>query len=200
MKNVKARARAERKAVSLAVLVAILIAALSFFFVVLPIAYAQVNGSLDLESSWAQGFKEGRFSFAAILGVVFLGGLFTNFTPCVYPMIPITLRLLGSQGGSPIVSGSLYAGGILLTYTTLGVSAALSGSLFANFMASTVFNIVFAAVMVALGLSMLGLGNFSVLQSIGARLGAGRPSPRNTVLMGAGAGLQGTWQGDVPPR
>jgi thiol:disulfide interchange protein DsbD len=177
-----------RRTVPAGTLVSIMVTAFSFFFVVMPIALGQVGG-VGLESSWAQGFKEGRFSFGMILVVVFLGGLFTNFTPCVYPMIPITLRLLGRQGASPFTSGSLYAGGILLTYTTLGVSAALSGSLFANFMASTAFNVVFAVVMIALGLSMLGFGNFAALQAIGARLGAGRPSHRNTLLMGAGAGL-----------
>lgn len=185
--RVPIKVRVDRKRASLSVLVAVSIAML--FFAFLPFAYAQASGNLDLESSWAQGFKDGRFSFGVVLAVVFFGGLFTNFTPCVYPMIPITIRLLGRQGSSPFASGSIYAAGILLTYTSLGISAALSGSLFANFMASVAFNLVFAVIMVALGLSMLGLGNYSALQAIGARLGAGRPSHRNTLFMGAGAGL-----------
>lgn len=150
---------------------------------------ATSSGASDFESEWADGVKTGRFSFAVVLLVVFLGGVLTNLTPCVYPMIPITLRLLGRQGTKPLAGAAIYASGILVTYTALGVSAALSGSLFGSIMASKTFNLAFAALMALLALSMLGYGNFSALQTFGNRLGAGKSSPHNTFLMGVGAGL-----------
>ena len=143
----------------------------------------------DLESRWARELSTGGFSFAMILIAAFVGGLLTNLTPCVAPMIPITMRLLSGHNMKPIVGASLYAGGILVTYTGLGLFAALSGGMFGSLMANPTFNIIFASVMILLGLSMLGFGNFAKLQTIGSRLGSGSPSKFNLLLMGAGAGL-----------
>jgi thiol:disulfide interchange protein DsbD len=143
----------------------------------------------DLQDRLASKLRAGGFSFGVFLLVVFLGGILSNLTPCVYPMIPITLRLLGRQGHSPYFGATFYALGIVVTYSSLGLVAALSGGLFGQIMASTWFNLVFAVVMALLGISMLGFGDFSKLQSLGNRLGAGKPTAKNYFLMGAGAGL-----------
>lgn len=153
-------------------------------------AASQESASLDiLEQSFAEKLRSGELSLALMVLVLFLGGLATNLTPCVFPMIPITLRILGSQGQTPWISACIYASGIIVTYTALGFGAALSGGLFGSMMASTTFNLVFAALFVLLGLGMLGYGDLSKIQSIGSRFGAGQASWRNTWLMGAGAGL-----------
>ena len=143
----------------------------------------------DLESELARKLKGGGLSFGLLLALVFAGGLLSNLTPCVYPMIPITLRLLARQGHSPYKNASFYAAGIVLTYSSLGLVAALSGGLFGSLLASKPFNLAFAAMMFSLGMSMLGFGDLSKLQMLGSRLGSGAPSSRNTFLMGAGAGL-----------
>ncbi len=145
--------------------------------------------SSDFETQLAQKLRGGGLSFAVLLALVFAGGLLSNLTPCVYPMIPITLRLLSKQGESPYKSASYYAAGIVLTYSTLGLVAALSGGLFGSLLASKTFNLVFAGLMFTLGVSMLGFGDLSKLQMLGSRLGSGTPSHWNTFLMGAGAGL-----------
>lgn len=142
----------------------------------------------DVESKWASELKTGDFSLGMI-ALVFFGGILTNLTPCVFPMIPITIRLLSSQGSSAFLSSCMYALGILLTYTGLGIGAALSGALFGGLLASTAFNIVFALLMFMLGFTMLGFGDLSFMQQLGSRIGAGKPSPRNSLLMGCGAGL-----------
>lgn len=144
---------------------------------------------VDLESQLAKQLGSSGLSYGTLLVLVLIGGLISNFTPCVYPMIPITLRLLARQGSSAIVSAIFYALGIVVTYSSLALIAAASGSMFGKLLASPTFNIVFAIIMVALGISMLGFGNFAYLQALGSRLGAGTPSRRNTFLMGAGAGL-----------
>lgn len=153
-----------------------------------PAATIKAASGEDIESQWASQLKTGGFSLGMIL-LVFLGGVLTNLTPCVFPMIPITIRLLGSQGSSALLSSSMYALGILLTYTALGIGAALSGTLFGSLLASTTFNVVFAALMFVLGFTMLGFGDLSFFQQLGSRIGAGKPSVRNSLLMGAGAGL-----------
>lgn len=147
------------------------------------------DSGLDLESRLAKRLGSGGASFGVLLILVFVGGLLSNLTPCVYPMIPITLRLLSRQGQSPLRGSLAYALGIVLTYSTLAIMAAASGGLFGKLLASTTFNLVFASIMALLGVSMLGFGDFSRLQALGSRLGAGKPSIRNTFLMGTGAGL-----------
>ncbi|NRA63499.1 MAG: thioredoxin family protein [Pseudobacteriovorax sp.] len=124
-----------------------------------------------------------------MLIAVFLGGLATNLTPCVFPMIPITIRLLSQEAGSK--KGSiLYASGIVLTYTAIGSIVSLTGGLFGALLANPIVNSAFAILFILLGLSMLGFANFSKLQAIGSRLGSGgKRSSLNTFLMGAGAGL-----------
>src|SRR5262249_41671410 len=72
----------------------------------------------------------------ALLGFVVLGGLALNLTPCVYPMIPVTIGFFGSQSAPGwrhrIVLPSLYVLGMAVTYSILGVAAGLSGGLFGS--------------------------------------------------------------------
>jgi thiol:disulfide interchange protein DsbD len=152
-------------------------------------AAAAAPGEEDLQSRLARQLTDGGLSFGMLLALVFFGGLISNLTPCVYPMIPITLRLLARQGRSPYLSASYYALGIVVTYSALGLFAVLSGSLFGSLLASKTFNVAFAAIMATLGVTMLGFGDFSKLQMLGNKLGDGAPSPKNTFLMGTGAGL-----------
>jgi thioredoxin:protein disulfide reductase len=100
--------------------------------------------------------------WAVTILVVFLGGLALNLTPCVYPMIAITVSYFGGQGGerSPrhaFVSSLIYCLGIVLTYSTLGLIAALTGSLFGSALQSPVLLVGIGLLLVALALSMFGL-------------------------------------------
>ncbi|MEZ4741118.1 MAG: cytochrome c biogenesis protein CcdA [Bdellovibrionota bacterium] len=143
----------------------------------------------ELENELVKKMQEQKLSLWMLLLFTFLGGLATNLTPCVYPMIPITIRVLAGQSKSPINAAIMYATGILVTYTSLGVFAAFTGSLFGSIMASPTFNIFFGAIMILFGISMLGFGNFTSLQTIGSKIGAGKASLKNAFLMGTGAGL-----------
>lgn len=100
--------------------------------------------------------------FWAILLLVLLGGLSLNLTPCVLPMIPINLAIIGASGSNVsrwqgFRRGSAYALGITLAYGVLGVLAALTGSSFGALNSSAVFNWVIAGVFAVLALGMFGV-------------------------------------------
>ena len=127
--------------------------------------------------------------FFFLLGIALLGGMLTNLTPCVYPMIPITLRILGRQTRSPLLASCCYASGIVVSYSVLGVVAILTGSLFGQLMANVTFNLVVSLVMFALAWTMLGFGRFASLQEVGSRFGSSKKGIWRTFFMGMGAGL-----------
>ena len=100
--------------------------------------------------------------FWAILLLVLLGGLGLNLTPCVLPMIPINLAIIGASGSNVsrwqgFRRGGAYALGITLTYGVLGVLAAITGSQFGTLNSSSIFNWVIALLFAALALGMLGV-------------------------------------------
>lgn len=154
-----------------------------------PSSQVRQSDKVDLQQILARQIKQGDLSIILLLGVLFLGGLLTNLTPCVFPMIPITLRILGRQSDAKWLHACLYALGIMMTYSALGIVAGLSGGVFGAYAGGTTFNVAFGLVFVIFALSMLGFGNFSFLQSLGAKWGSGASGPVNTLLMGAGAGL-----------
>ncbi len=119
--------------------------------------------SHDLLLQVEQGSQEEgrRASIWLILLGIFLGGLALNLTPCVYPLIPITISYFGGKSerirGHTIVHGIVYIFGLAMTNSLLGLSAALSGGML-GFALQKPFVLIFvAAVMVFMGLSFFGL-------------------------------------------
>jgi thioredoxin:protein disulfide reductase len=110
----------------------------------------------------------------SILIGVFLAGLALNLTPCVYPIIPITVGFFVNQSaaaGKPRLSrtfamASMYVIGMAITYSILGVIAAKSGGLFGAALQNPIVLVALAAVMVALSLSMFGLYEIRVPEAL----------------------------------
>jgi thiol:disulfide interchange protein DsbD len=100
-------------------------------------------------------------SLPLLLALVFVSGLALNLTPCVYPLIPITLgffsRQSGGKAGGTFGLAVVYVLGMSVTYSALGVFAALSGSLFGAWLQKPAVLVGIAAIVVALALSMFGL-------------------------------------------
>lgn len=70
-----------------------------------------------------------------IVAVIFFAGVLTSLTPCVYPMLPITVSVIGKQAKSrpqAIILSFIYVLGLALTYACLGVLAAKTGQLFGS--------------------------------------------------------------------
>ncbi len=93
--------------------------------------------------------------------LIFLGGLALNLTPCVYPMIPITISYFGNQKAEkPLVilgRAVAYVVGISITYSSLGVTAALTGKILGSTLQSPFVLIGISLVLVTLSCSMFGL-------------------------------------------
>ena len=96
---------------------------------------------------------------AAILLIVVLGGLALNLTPCVLPMIPINLAIIGAgaQAGSRrrgLLLGATYGAAMAVVYGVLGLVVILTAGTFGTINASPWFNAGIAVVFVALALAM----------------------------------------------
>jgi thiol:disulfide interchange protein DsbD len=100
-------------------------------------------------------------SFFLAYLTVYLGGVLVSFTPCVYPVIPITIAFIGARGGASRGRGFLlsvvYVLGMAVTYTALGGVAALSGKLFGQLQTNPWIYFVMANLCLIMGLSMLGV-------------------------------------------
>jgi len=110
--------------------------------------------------------------------VAFLGGLLVSFTPCTYPIMPVTVGYIGSRGkgsrGRTLMLSGVYALGMAVTYAALGMAAGLTGSLFGEVSANPLSYLAMGNVCILLSLSL-----FDVFQlptpTFGYRLdGAGR--------------------------
>ncbi|MFN2441527.1 MAG: cytochrome c biogenesis protein CcdA, partial [Thermoanaerobaculia bacterium] len=129
---------------------------------------------------------------ALTLIVVFVLGLALNLTPCVYPLIPLTIAYFTSQtGGSRgrrVGLASCFVLGLAAMYSALGVFSALSGALFGAWLQLPAVLIFFALLMLVLASSMFGLFEIQVPHFISDRAGA-RSGYAGAATMGLLAGI-----------
>lgn len=143
--------------------------------------FLSVSAFLDFISQVEEGrgLERGRLEkiadvYGLWIGVlaVLLGGLALNLTPCVLPMIPVNIAIIGAgnQAGSRwrgLALGTVYGLGIALAYGLLGVFVVLTGAQFGTLNASPWFNLSIALLFLFLSLAMFGVFNldFSRWQS-----------------------------------
>lgn len=137
-----------------------------------------------------KGLLEGQGPLA-ILALVFVGGLALNLTPCVLPMIPINLAIIGAgaQGGRRgrgFVLGSAYGAAMALVYGVLGVIVILTAGTFGSLNASPWFNIGIAGLFVVLALAMFDIVNID-FSRFSSRVQFKQES-RGTVMLAFGMG------------
>jgi cytochrome c-type biogenesis protein len=100
---------------------------------------------------------------AAALPLLFIAGVLTSLTPCVYPMIPITVALVGGESvgaaDAPrrraVVLTLAYVLGVALVYAALGLIAGLSGTIFGAISSNPWLYFLQANVLLLAGLLML---------------------------------------------
>lgn len=113
---------------------------------------------------------------------VFLAGIITSFTPCIFPMIPITLAVIGHEAEKRsrtqnFLLSLLYVHGIATTYAVLGLIAASSGALFGASLGSPWVLGVLCALFLIMSLGMYGLFELQVPAVLRQTLGTKKTAP-----------------------
>lgn len=140
-----------------------------------------------LESALTQG---GLVWFA----LLFLLGLSLNLTPCVFPMLGVTVSIFGARRKEPLPKVLLhaiaYVLGIAVMYSALGVVAALTGGLFGAALQNPLVNVGLGVLLMALSLSMFGLYEMQLPGWMMDRLGGtDTSSVLGIFLSGLGVGV-----------
>ena len=124
--------------------------------------------------------------------ILFIGGLALNLTPCVFPLIPITLGFFAMQSDGRrshrFALSGMYVLGIVITYSTLGVVAALGGKIFGALLQLPVVLVGFAVLMLVLAASMFGAYEIQPPRWIANRSG-GRAGLGGALTMGLAIGI-----------
>jgi cytochrome c-type biogenesis protein len=132
------------------------------------------------------------------LPLVFLGGVLTSLTPCIYPMIPITIAIVGGQSADPdaprfrpLFLTLTYVAGLALVYSALGLFAGLSGTLFGTVSTNPWLYFVMANVLVVAALAMLDVIPVRLPNALVARASTAGTAGKfsGAFVMGAMSGL-----------
>jgi thiol:disulfide interchange protein DsbD len=126
-----------------------------------------------------------------LLGVFALG-LGLNLTPCVYPVLAITLTYFGRQegaGSGRVARAVAYAAGIMATFTALFLLAGLSGELFGAWLQSPWVLAALAGVLIALALANFGLYELQAPAFLRNRIAGGKTGVLGALLMGLAMGI-----------
>jgi thioredoxin:protein disulfide reductase len=139
-------------------------------FNVVPVetAVKEINKDLFVQATGAHAERnEGSSPFGSNKGIlltlvlIFLGGLALNLSPCVYPMIPITVSYFGGRSGrmkgDNLIHAVLYLIGLSVTNSLMGVIAALSGNMMGALLQLPATLIIIAVILILLGMSFFDL-------------------------------------------
>jgi thiol:disulfide interchange protein DsbD len=130
------------------------------------------------------------------LPLLFGAGVATSLTPCVYPMIPITAGLLGGVGGvqrsrrRTAVATLVYVVGLATVYSSLGLLAGLTGTLFGTVSSNPWAYFAMGNLLLVFGLALLDVFRLEAPGRVlnwASRLGA--ESNWGVFLLGATSGL-----------
>ncbi|NLG36227.1 MAG: hypothetical protein GX548_12830 [Lentisphaerae bacterium] len=139
-----------------------------------------------------------RFGVWPVILLILAGGLLLNLTPCVLPMIPINLAIIGASSmdatrRARFGLGLAYGVGMALVYGALGLAVVLFGAVFGTLQASPVFNGLIAVVFLALALAMFDVWqlDFSRFRKTGGTLSGRLRLPAVAMLGGLSAILAG---------
>jgi thiol:disulfide interchange protein DsbD len=95
----------------------------------------------------------------------FLGGVLVSFSPCIYPLVPITLGFIGIKAGSSRLRGLalslVYVSGLAVTYSILGLIASLTGKLFGQISSHPTSFLVIGNACILAGLSFFDIININ---------------------------------------
>jgi thiol:disulfide interchange protein DsbD len=152
---------------------------------------SEIKKTTDSDNS-ISNMLENNGLFLGLL-FVFIGGLALNLTPCVYPLIPITIGFFGGQSEGKTIRlfgmGLLFVVGMAVTYSVIGVVTALSGAVFGSLLQNPIVIIIIALIFLILSLSMFGLYEFQLPNSWVAKAGGAKGGFYGAFFMGLTMGI-----------
>ena len=129
----------------------------------LPIEISSAEPSHPVSRPQTRGSLAGWGVVWTLLGI-FFGGMALNLTPCIYPLIPITVSYFGgrstSKKGPLLAHGLCYIGGLALTNSSLGVAAALTGGLMGAMLQNPLVLAAVAVILLVFSTSLFGFWEF----------------------------------------
>lgn len=141
----------------------------------------------------------GEKGLVIALLLVFLAGIGVSLTPCVYPMIPITIAVVGAGGGGGsgdtvpfarrVFRSVAFVGGLAVTYASLGVLSAALGKGFGSWLQHPAVTLSMAALFTALAASFVGFFRIDLPAGLKARMGRSRGGLLGAALVGAATGF-----------
>lgn len=124
---------------------------------------------------------------------VFLGGLALNLTPCVYPLIPITVGYFGGQSEGSTTKlffmGILFILGLAVTYSAIGVVTSLTGAVFGALLQNPIVILSVVAILLILSLSMFGVYEFKLPDKLVNKAGGAKGGYFGAFFMGLTMGI-----------
>ncbi len=137
-------------------------------------------------------FSPGAGFWLTLVGL-FFGGLALNLTPCIYPLIPITVSYFtgrtSGRTGSSILHASLYVLGLASTNAVLGLSAALSGGMLGSVLQSPFMLIAIALILILLATSFFGLWDLRLPSALGRLASRNYSGAPGSLFMGVTLGV-----------
>lgn len=118
--------------------------------------------------------RYGFWGYFLALGLAFVTGLLLSFSPCTYPMIPITVSIFAGQKrsvGRGFIMSLFYVGSMAVVYGIMGLVVSLVGGVFGAWLASTPVVIGITVIFVIFALSMFGLYELQVPSSLRQKMG-----------------------------
>lgn len=146
----------------------------------------------QLKAQLSHALASGNLWLSALL--VLLAGFGVTLTPCVYPLIPITLSIFGARSAASRWQGftlsATYVGGMVLLYSSLGIGFALAGKMMGGAMQNPLVTVGVALFCLAMASSMFGAFELALPPALQTKLSqAGGSGYRGAFVMGLVAGL-----------
>ncbi len=158
---------------------------------VVPQGNADIDVTPDTTSGIERALSEGSLLLA--LGIMFIGGVLTSFTPCVYPLIPITVAFFGAtrtKASKSFLLSIVFVLGMATMYSALGVGAAATGAVFGTVLTNPVVVTLIAVIFLVFAASMFGAFKIQLPTSMQMRLNTvGGAGYGGSFLAGLAAGV-----------